>query len=203
MTPEEKNTKFKKAIPGFLVLFLIIGIYIYSVISDGTINAKPLNNFLNKVNTSSSVDSNANASVINGIDKDLVCLVYSEVGSYGDEAKQGVASVVYNRIKSEFFPNNVQDVVYQTGQFESVYAGRMVTYDSIPEGDRAIVENAIKKAQSSDNTNGAMFYYIVGQVSQSEDQKIRQMNGVTVIGDVVFMTTFPYWLSFHPLTVMC
>ncbi|MCR5147286.1 MAG: cell wall hydrolase [Clostridia bacterium] len=190
MTPEEKNTNFKKAIPGFLVLFLIIGIYLYSVISDGTINAKPLNNFLNKANTSSSVDSNANA--INGIDKDLVCLVYSEVGSYSESAKQGVASVVYNRIKSEFFPNNVQDVVYQTGQFESVYAGRMFTYDSIPEGDRSIVENAIKKAQSSDNTNGALFYYRVGQVSQSEDQKIRQMNGVTVIGDVVFMTTFPY-----------
>lgn len=190
MTPEEKKAKFVKAIPGFLILFFIIGIFIYSVISDGNLNAKPLNNFLNKTSTASSVNSNANA--INGIDKDLVSLVYSEVNNYSDDAKQGVTSVVYNRIKSGDFPSNVHDVVYQTGQFESVYTGTLVPYDSIPESDRTVIENAIKKAQSVDNTNGALFYYKVGQVSASEDQRIRQMSGVTVMGDVVFMTTFPY-----------
>lgn len=183
----ERKEKLKKSLPGILiVLFACICVY---VMIQGT-------NDVNKVTSKNNFSSNNQTVFCDVVDssenEDLISLVYSETQGYGSNAQQGVVSVIFNRLKSADFPNNIHDIIYQTGQFESVYAGYIIPYDSIPEGDRKSIECVIKNAQASDNTCGAMFYYKPYQVDQNEDEKIRQMQGVSVIDGVVFMTTFPY-----------
>lgn len=179
---------FQKALPGFIVLAAIIGIFIHSVATDNKANGgiKTNNTFSPGQNTIVSND----ASLVKN--KDFISLVYSETNGYSENVKQGVASLVLNRIKSNNFPDNIHDVVYQPNEFETVYTGTIVPYDSIPENDRKLVESAIQKAQAEDNTNGCMYYYKKYQVDPSADAQIRTMPGITVIDDVVFMTTFPY-----------
>ena len=47
-------------------------------------------------------------------------VVYLEAKGYGKEAYRAVANVIYNRVKSHRFPNNVKGVVYQSGQFSVI-----------------------------------------------------------------------------------
>lgn len=188
--PEERYENFKKqvkdALPGFIVLGLIVGIFLYAVFQDSKGGTKSFSTFSkgNPTVALNPVDSSE--------DKDLISLVYSETNGYSENVQQGLVSVVFNRLKSSDFPNNIHDVVYQPSQFESVYTESLVSYDSIPENDRKSIENIIKKAQAEDNTGGARFYYKPYQVDSDADAQIRQMDGVTVIDDVVFMTTYPY-----------
>lgn len=44
----------------------------------------------------------------------LACAVYSEAGSCSDERQMYVASVILNRVNSEYFPDTIYDVIYQT-----------------------------------------------------------------------------------------
>lgn len=173
---------------GYLILLAIIIGFIFIALSGkigSGIKNKIGNNFTKPQLPGSS-------STVSEVDPDLVCLVYSEANGYSSDVQQGVASVVFNRVKDVRFPSTIHDVVFQTSQFESVYTGTLVPYDSIPDTEKQLVENAIKKAQSVDNTGGALFYYKPGQVEPSEDQWIRNMDGVTVVDNVVFMTTYPY-----------
>lgn len=183
----ERKEKLIKSLPIILIgAFACICLYVMIQGTKGVNNITSNNNFSSNNETVSCnlVDSSKN--------KDLISLVYSEAYGYGANAQQGVVSVIFNRLKSADFPNNIHDIIYQPGQFESVCAGNLIPYDSIPEGDRKSIECVIKNAQVSDNTCGAMFYYKPYQVNQNEDEQIRKMQGVSVIDDIVFMTTFPY-----------
>lgn len=183
----ERKEKLKKSLPG-IILGAIACIFVYVMIQ-GTkgVNSITSNNNFSSNNQTVTCDLSDAFK-----DHDLISLVYSETNGYGLNAQQGVVSVVFNRLKSADFPNNIHDIIYQPGQFESVYSGKMISYDSIPENDRKSIECIIKNAQASDNTCGAMFYYKPYQVNPTEDEQIRKMQGVSVIDDVVFMTTFPY-----------
>ena len=55
----------------------------------------------------------------------LARVVYAEAGSdwITDEHQRAVASVVINRKNDHRFPNTIEDVVYQKGQYACVYNG--------------------------------------------------------------------------------
>lgn len=193
---KEKMQKVLKALPVFLLLAIIIGIYIYICVFKDDSENKILNIFGRSSATSEESSGDSVLPEDKANIEDLVCLIYSEVNNYNDEAKQGVASIVFNRVKNGDFKNNVHDVIYQPAQFKSVSQGSIVSYDAIPEDDRKKIQSIIEKARHEDNTNGALFYYspadVPKYVTSSDDLRIRQMVGVTVIDNVVFMTTYPY-----------
>lgn len=55
----------------------------------------------------------------------LAHLIFAEAGSNwcSDKMQQYTGSVVLNRIASKYFPNNMHDVVYQSGQYSVVRSG--------------------------------------------------------------------------------
>lgn len=73
-------------------------------------------------------------------------LVESEAGSEPYDGKIAVVNVVINRIKSDEYPNTINDVIYQPNQFEVVSLGTI--YSEIPseETKRAVTDalNGVK-----------------------------------------------------------
>ena len=70
-------------------------------------------------------------------DLDLLArLIHAEAGSYtcSDDLQKYVGSVALNRVCSEYYPNNLHDVVYQEGQYECVMNGKI----NEPATDREI-----------------------------------------------------------------
>ena len=55
----------------------------------------------------------------------LAHLIFAEAGSdwCSDKLQQYTGSVVLNRIKSKYYPNNMHDVIYQKGQYSVVNSG--------------------------------------------------------------------------------
>ena len=51
----------------------------------------------------------------------LARIVQCEAGGEGYNGMKAVASVVMNRVNSPQFPNNIWDVIHQSGQFEDCY----------------------------------------------------------------------------------
>ena len=70
-------------------------------------------------------------------DLDLLArLIHAESGSdtCSDDLQKYVGSVALNRVCSEYYPNNLHDVVYQEGQYECVMNGKI----NEPATDREI-----------------------------------------------------------------
>lgn len=81
-------------------------------------------------------------------------LVECEAGAEPYAGKVAVANVVFNRVKSDKFPNNIHDVIYQHNQFEPVVTG-MIYNRTASEDSKKAVKDAIqgKKAVDSDIYN--------------------------------------------------
>lgn len=47
-------------------------------------------------------------------------LVFAEAGTEGEEGRDAVRGVIFNRLSSDRFPNSVQEVIEQRGQFEPI-----------------------------------------------------------------------------------
>lgn len=55
--------------------------------------------------------------------EEVACAVEAEAGNQGYKGKRLVARVLINRKKSELFPDNYHDIIYQRNQFEVVANG--------------------------------------------------------------------------------
>lgn len=55
----------------------------------------------------------------------LATLIYCEAGNQPYEGKLAVGSVVINRVRSGHFPNSIQGVIYQGGQFSPAQSGKL------------------------------------------------------------------------------
>lgn len=67
-----------------------------------------------------------------------------------------VGAVIMNRVKSPEFPNTIEGVIYQKGQFTSVTDGQ---FDKAFEKDSTVQKAAQDAYNGSDPTNGAIFFY--------------------------------------------
>jgi len=103
--------------------------------------------------------SEAPAATYSASDLDLLSrLIMAETQSESYDAKVAVGAVVMNRVKSNLFPNTINDVIYQTisgyVQFTPVSNG----WINNPANSDSI--KAAKEALSGvDSTNGALFYF--------------------------------------------
>lgn len=70
-------------------------------------------------------------------------LIYSESGTESYDTKLKIGSVVMNRVEDPYFPNSIQEVIYQENQFSVT-----TIYDNgVPMIDRPADEESIKAAK--------------------------------------------------------
>ena len=67
-------------------------------------------------------------------------IVEAEATEQGYEPKRNVAAVVFNRLKSEEFPDTPYGVVFQTGQFSPVSDGRYWSVTITDETKKAVID---------------------------------------------------------------
>lgn len=59
-------------------------------------------------------------------DMELIALItMAEAEGESERGKRLVISTILNRLDSEYFPDSVEEVIYQPGQFSSVWNGRI------------------------------------------------------------------------------
>ena len=60
-------------------------------------------------------------------------LVFAEAGTEGEEGRDAVRGVIFNRLSSDRFPNSVREVIEQRGQFEPIGTHGSVENIPVPE----------------------------------------------------------------------
>ena len=55
----------------------------------------------------------------------LAALIYCEAGGEPYEGQVAVGAVVLNRVRSSSFPNSIEEVIYQSGQFGPAVTGKL------------------------------------------------------------------------------
>ena len=71
----------------------------------------------------------------------LACLIYTEAGNQSYKGKLAVGNVVMNRVKSNQFPNNIEDVVYQSAYSRSY--GRRIYQFSVASPSVGTLKKAL------------------------------------------------------------
>ena len=93
----------------------------------------------------------------------LACLVHAEAGNQSYEGKLAVANVVLNRMKSKKYPNTIEAVIYQPGQFSVAKSGslekQLKNYENYSSKSQQLTIKATKAALSGDNNIGNRLYF--------------------------------------------
>ncbi|MGM0445177.1 MAG: cell wall hydrolase [Bacillota bacterium] len=117
---------------------------------------------------------------IDSINVDLLArAIYAEARGESFEGQVAVGAVIINRMNSPKFPNTVESVLYQPGQFKCVENGQI---DQVPN------QNAYRAARRAvdgeDPSKGALFFF---NPDKSADPAAFDRYEVTVrIGDHIF-----------------
>lgn len=94
----------------------------------------------------------------------LAALIYCEAGNQPYDGKVAVGAVVMNRIASKRFPNTLEGVIYQRGQFTPAMngkLGRILNSNRIP----ASCYEAARDAMNGANPVGNALFFNTGRVS--------------------------------------
>lgn len=94
----------------------------------------------------------------------LMALMSAEGLNQGVDGMVKIGNVVLNRVNSPEFPNTIQDVIYQSGQFECVTNGSIYNAQITPEVRQALAE--IEKNKSNDTEIIAFETSVNGRVLQ-------------------------------------
>lgn len=73
-------------------------------------------------------------------------IVQAEAGGSGYDGMLAVANVVLNRVKSERFPNTVEEVIFARRQFTPISDGRYYSV-TVSDGAKQVVEDALNGAR--------------------------------------------------------
>ena len=97
---------------------------------------------------------------ISNEDMELIALItMAEAEGESERGKRLVISTILNRLDSEYFPDSVEEVIYQPGQFTSVWNGRV---------DRCHVQTDIYqlvKEEVISRTNDDVIFFHAGRYS--------------------------------------
>ena len=86
-------------------------------------------------------DLSDNTIEVSYADAQLLMMVASaEALNQGTEGMKKIMMVILNRVSSNQFPNTIQGVVYQPGQFESVTSGAIYNAQITPEVRQALAD---------------------------------------------------------------
>lgn len=87
----------------------------------------------------------------------LSAIVMAEAENQNDKAQYMVACVVLNRVKSDLFPNTIEDVIYEKYQFSPVRDGRLS--EVMQEKISTRVYKAVKKALQKNTLPSDVLYF--------------------------------------------
>lgn len=80
---------------------------------------------------------------------DLVSLItMAEAESESDKGKRLVIDTILNRVDSEYFPDTIEDVVYQKNQYSCVLSGRLDRCYVQEDIRRLVIEEMIDRTDS-------------------------------------------------------
>lgn len=139
----------------------------------------------------------------------LSMVTYAEAGNQTLEQQLAVAATILNRVESESFPNTIQEVISQKGQFSSVKGGTVmafgepVAFSDVPEScveaaERALAgedpteellrQEAIRKGLNPDEyaRGGALFFYNPDYCGNSEIEMRNSIQVKVEYGDHIF-----------------
>lgn len=90
-------------------------------------------------------------------EKDLLGrLVHAEAKGESFDGKVAVATVVLNRVKDASFPNTVEGVVYQSGQFSPVTNGAI---NNVPSADSIKAVDEAIRIVNAGQSDGSLYFY--------------------------------------------
>ena len=93
-----------------------------------------------------------------GSDVDLLAaIIYCEAGNQSREGKVAVGAVVMHRVYSDSFPNNIHDLIYQSGQFTPAYSGSLAS--ALANGVPSDCYEAAQAALSGEDPVPGMYYF--------------------------------------------
>ena len=108
----------------------------------------------------------------------LTQLVYSEANNQSEDGKKAVVDVVINRMLHESYPDSVEEIILQKGQFVN---SEKISTLPVTENNRQAVEEAL---DTIDSTNGALFFW---NPDLSKSDYMASLEIVAVIGDHEFL----------------
>ncbi|MGG5759213.1 cell wall hydrolase [Bacillus toyonensis] len=143
-----------------------------------------------KVNTDVNTSTGTNDEVItalniSGDDFDLLSrLVEAEAGIEPFEGKIAVANVILNRVESDQFPNTIEGVIYEAGQFQPVRNGHI---NKVPSEES---KEAVRKALSVNRSLGgnSLYFYDPRYSDESAKRWFNTLETTMTIGNHVFKT---------------
>jgi len=83
--------------------------------------------------------------------------IQQEVRGASIEHKRIIANVILNRVKSDSFPDNIHDVIFQKGQFTSARNCKEKTFTPDKATKQAVYEVTHKECE--DLSQGALYFY--------------------------------------------
>ena len=111
-----------------------------------------------EIQETAAVETDASAS---NQDLDLMAaIIECEAGGESYEGKIGVGAVILNRIRSSEFPNTLSEVIYQSGQFEPVWTGKLASV--LSRGANADCYAAARDVFAGANTIGECLFFHAG-----------------------------------------
>ncbi len=88
----------------------------------------------------------------------LAALIYCEAGNQIYDGKVAVGAVVLNRVESGRFPNTMEGVIYQRGQFTPAMTGKLARVLASNRIPSACYDAAYDALNGADPVNGALFF---------------------------------------------
>lgn len=138
------------------------------------------------INTNTSTNDNVITALnISGDDFDLLSrLVEAEAGIEPFEGKIAVANVILNRVESDQFPNTIEGVIYEAGQFQPVRNGHI---NKVPSEES---KEAVRKALSVNRSLGgnSLYFYDPRYSDESAKRWFNTLETTMTIGNHVFKT---------------
>lgn len=116
---------------------------------------------------------------VSNYDTDLLAkIIHAEANGESFLGKVAVGDVIMNRVASSEFPNSVEGVIFQSGQFSPIMDGSF--YNTPTSDDYAAANTALA---AGDVTNGALFFY---NPAVSGPNWLDTLSTTSVIGNHVF-----------------
>ena len=88
----------------------------------------------------------------------LAAFIFCEAGNQPSDGKVAVGAVVMNRIKSGRFPNTLEGVIYQRGQFTPAMTGKLARVLSSNRIPSSCYEAAQDALNGTSPVGGALFF---------------------------------------------
>ena len=105
----------------------------------------------------------------------LARVIHAEARGESRRGQIAVAAVVLNRLKSNLFPDNVYDIIYQEKQFSSVDDGQILL-----KPNQDAYRAAHKALEGKDPTQGALYFYNPVKVKNEDWFKQNTVETVTI-----------------------